>query len=238
MFRQAGRSLCVPPARPLVTGLARGLVTVRALVLRTGRVCVEGVRCQGHRHVGPHPIKSDAHAKQSCCPCPMTDRRLMPIPLGPADAGEVLTLQRAAYVTEAQAHDDPQLPPLTQGLADLYDELGRASVQAWGIRDVDGRLVAAVRVTVIDGSACVNRLVVAPDRQGNGLGSALLAHAEEQLGDDVTTVELFTGEFSTANLRLYRRVGYQETHRTNAGAYELIHMSKARAVPTDAERGH
>lgn len=30
------------------------------------------------------------------------------------DAGEVLTLQRAAYLTEAQAHDDLSLPPLTQ----------------------------------------------------------------------------------------------------------------------------
>ena len=28
-------------------------------------------------------------------------------PAGPADAGELLTLQRAAYVTEAQLYDDP-----------------------------------------------------------------------------------------------------------------------------------
>jgi ribosomal protein S18 acetylase RimI-like enzyme len=167
----------------------------------------------------------------------MTDPGLMPIPLGPADAGEVLTLQRAAYVTEAQSHDDLQLPPLTQGLADLQEELGCSSVQAWGIRNGDGRLVAAVRVAVIDGSAQVNRLVVAPDQQGRGLGSALLAHAEGQLGGDVATVELFTGEYSTANLRLYRRVGYQETHRTSAGTYDLVHMSKVRAVVTEAEHG-
>jgi ribosomal protein S18 acetylase RimI-like enzyme len=160
----------------------------------------------------------------------------MPVPLGPADAGEVLTLQRAAYVTEAQAHDDPQLPPLTQGLPDLHEELGRASVQAWGIRDDDGRLVAAVRVAVLNGTASINRLVVAPDRQGNGLGSALLAHAEEQLGDDVVTIELFTGEHSTANLRLYRRVGYQETHRTSAGDYALIHMKKVRGVAAEEQR--
>ncbi len=31
--------------------------------------------------------------------------------LGAEDAGEVLTLQRAAYVTEAQAHADLNLPP-------------------------------------------------------------------------------------------------------------------------------
>jgi hypothetical protein len=33
---------------------------------------------------------------------------------GEGDAGEILTLQRAAYVTEAQAHGDLTLPPLTQ----------------------------------------------------------------------------------------------------------------------------
>jgi hypothetical protein len=31
----------------------------------------------------------------------------------PADAGEVLTVQRAAFVTEAQLHDDPHLAPST-----------------------------------------------------------------------------------------------------------------------------
>ncbi|HUG86944.1 MAG TPA: hypothetical protein VMM13_20410 [Euzebya sp.] len=35
---------------------------------------------------------------------------------GPEDAREMLTLQRAAYVTEAQLYDDPNLPALTQTL--------------------------------------------------------------------------------------------------------------------------
>lgn len=161
----------------------------------------------------------------------MTDGRPSPVPLTPADAGEVLTLQRAAYVTEAQAHDDPRLPPLTQGLADLREELGRETVQAWGIRDDDGRLVAAVRVAVGDGSACINRLVVVPDRQGERLGSGLLAYAEDQLTADITTVELFTGEHSVANIRLYDRVGYRETHRTRTERYALIHMAKDRTGP-------
>jgi hypothetical protein len=43
--------------------------------------------------------------------------------LGADGAGEVLTLQRAAYVTEAQAHDDVDLPPLRQPLAEVAAEL-------------------------------------------------------------------------------------------------------------------
>jgi GNAT superfamily N-acetyltransferase len=110
--------------------------------------------------------------------------------------------------------------------------LGRESVRAWGIRDGDGRLVAAVRIALLDGSARVDRLVVAPDRQGEGLGSVLLTHAESRLDDDVATIELFTGERSAANVRLYGRLGYRETHRSSAGSYELIHMSKIRPAPS------
>lgn len=34
--------------------------------------------------------------------------------LGPVDAGEVLTLQRAAYVPEAREHENLDLPPLLE----------------------------------------------------------------------------------------------------------------------------
>jgi hypothetical protein len=61
--------------------------------------------------------------------------------LTPGDAGQVLTLQRAAFVTEARAHRDHLLPPLTQTLADLQAELREPSCPGWGIREA-GRLVA------------------------------------------------------------------------------------------------
>ncbi|MCI2418838.1 GNAT family N-acetyltransferase [Saccharopolyspora sp. K220] len=143
-----------------------------------------------------------------------------------ADAGEVLTLQRAAYVTEAQSHDDVRMPPLTETLDEIRDELARSSCLAWGCREA-GRLVAAVRVALGETAAGLGRLVVAPDRQGHGLGTGLLRHVEQHLPARIETINLFTGEHSTANLRLYRRLGYQETHRTSAGDYQLIHFRKA-----------
>ena len=42
-------------------------------------------------------------------------------------------------------------------------------------------------------------------------------------------IHLFTGERSEANLRLYRRHGYVETHRTPAGGHDLVHLVKALA---------
>lgn len=42
-------------------------------------------------------------------------------------------------------------------------------------------------------------------------------------------MRLFTGERSEANLRLYRRRGYVETHRTGTPAgYSLVHLTKRR----------
>lgn len=152
--------------------------------------------------------------------------------LGADDAGEVLTLQRAAYVTEAQAHGDLQLPPLRQSLAELRAELGRTDVVALGWRDASGRLLAAVRAAIDPDTgpvAEIGRLTVVPDRQGQRLGTRLLAALEQRLPAQSTELRLFTGERSEANLRLYRRLGWVETARlpTPAG-YALVHMHKPR----------
>jgi ribosomal protein S18 acetylase RimI-like enzyme len=151
-----------------------------------------------------------------------------PVRLSVADAGEILTLQRAAYVTEAQLHDDIMMPPLTQSLDQLRSELADPGCIAWGIRE-SGRLVASLRVCLIDESTAeIRRAVVAPDRQGQGLGTALLLTAEDRLPGQVTSVRLFTGEHSAANLRLYERLGFQLTGRTPAGRYDLVLLAKPR----------
>ena len=147
--------------------------------------------------------------------------------LTPSDAGEVLTLQRAAFVTEAQAYRDPHIPPLTQTLTDLHAELGEQFCHGWGIRDA-GRLVACVRAHVSGETAELVRLVVAPDQQGCGIGTRLLLAADDLLPPQVRTISLFTGQHSQANLRLYRRHGYRQTHTTQAGAYLLVHLAKGR----------
>lgn len=144
--------------------------------------------------------------------------------LGVADAGELLTLQRAAYVTEAIAHEDPQPPPLTQTLDELREELCLPDVVALGVREA-ARLVGAVRLRKAGEVMELGRLTVAPDRQGRGIGTALLRRAEEVF-PDVREIRLFTGERSDGNIRLYVRHGYLETERTPAGSYQLVHFVK------------
>ena len=150
--------------------------------------------------------------------------------LGVADAGEVLTLQRAAYVTEAHAHDDWDLPPLLETLEETRAAL--SSGLSWGIREND-RLVASVRLTVTGEVGVIGRLVVAPDRQGCGLGGGLLAFVESAAPPSVTVFRLFTGAKSVGPLRLYAKHGYRETHRTPENNHELVHLEKARVRPSE-----
>nr|WP_275585550.1 GNAT family N-acetyltransferase [Blastococcus saxobsidens] len=90
------------------------------------------------------------------------------------------------------------------------------------------RLVGAVRTRERDGTLHVGRLVVAPDLQGRGIGSLLLTAAEEAGG--LPRAALFTGHLSEANLRLYRRAGYVETHREDVHpGLRLVHLVKATA---------
>ncbi len=139
-------------------------------------------------------------------------------------AGEILTLQRAAYVTEAIAHRDLGLPPLTQTIEELRVELASPNVLALGVRE-QGRLLGAVRLRRQGQSVELGRLTVVPDRQGQGIGSFLLREAESAFSQ-VAEIRLFTGEFSQANIRLYERNGYVEVARTVIGDYSLIHFAK------------
>jgi GNAT superfamily N-acetyltransferase len=139
------------------------------------------------------------------------------------DAGEILTLQRAAYVSEAQLYGDPYIPPLVESL----EQVRKAVEAAVVLKAVEaGRLIGAVRGSVAGATCLVGRLVVAPDCQGRGIGTALLTALHEQV-PQAEAFDLFTGHLSDANLRLYRRLGYRETHRERMDDHlTLIHLRR------------
>lgn len=155
-----------------------------------------------------------------------------------ADAGEILTLQRAAYVSEAQLYGDPFIAPLVESLEQLRKVVETSVVLA--ARD-GARIVGAVRGRVAEpgeqGRTCVvGRLVVAPDRQGQGIGTALLSAIHDAvLAEhlDVHAFDLFTGHLSDGNLRLYRRQGYRETHRERFQDHlTLVHLRRPAKLPS------
>lgn len=132
-------------------------------------------------------------------------------PIRPDDAGEVMTLQRAAFVQEALIYGTPEMPPLTQTLEEVESELH----ENLGCVALDGpRMVGAVRARLDGSLLLVGRIAIAPDRAGEGIGTTLLGAVERRGAEaGATEAELFTGSLSEANLRLYGREGYVETER-------------------------
>jgi len=123
------------------------------------------------------------------------------------DAEEILVLQKLAYESEAEFYKDWSIPPLTQTLEGMREDLATKLV----LKAVAGdRIVGSVRAQVVDGVCRVGRLIVHPDFQRRGIGSRLLSTIEESF-PDAERFELFTGSESEATIRLYRRHGYVVT---------------------------
>jgi GNAT superfamily N-acetyltransferase len=143
----------------------------------------------------------------------------------PGDAGELMTVQRAAYVAEAQLYGDPFIPPLVESVEQLQKVLAGDAVVLKAM--LGGRLVGAVRAQFSDHTCLVGRLVVVPDQQNRGIGRRLMAALEDEVAGRADACVLFTGHLSETNLRLYRRLGYSETHRERVAAHlTLVHMRK------------
>jgi histidine ammonia-lyase len=145
-------------------------------------------------------------------------------PVDPRDAGELLTLQRAAYVTEGQIYENASIPPLTQTLDELVEDLaGSIALKAM----LGGRIVGTARARLDDGTLHIGRIAVAPDMQGRGIGTALVRALETGHADGAHTFALFTGDSNPANRRLYERLGYRETHHEQLDlGVRLVHLAK------------
>lgn len=123
------------------------------------------------------------------------------------DAESILALQRIAYGSEALRYEDWSIPPLTQTLDDLRDEFSRKVFLKAQIAE---SLVGSVRADFANGVCSIGRLMVHPDHQRRGIGTQLML-AIERMFPFAERFELFTGDRSEGNIRLYERLGYQLT---------------------------
>ena len=142
------------------------------------------------------------------------------------DAGELLTLQRAAFVQEAFANDSLHLPPLLQTEPELRSSLANGTTLVLRRR---GRLVGSVHGETTSGETWyVGRLMVAPDLQGQGLGSRLLDEIEARAPATTRRLRLVTGAASASSISFYGRRGYRVTGRgPGETSVEIVVMGKA-----------
>ncbi|MDE0572539.1 GNAT family N-acetyltransferase [Demequina sp. B12] len=124
------------------------------------------------------------------------------------NAGELLTVRRAAFVTEAQLYNDPNIPALTQTLEELIVDLESPDVVTLGAWE-GHRLVGSIRVGLEGDKATIGRLAVVPDQQGLGIGTQLLFSVLGHLPDTTREVWVFTGQNSKHNIAMYNKAGYE-----------------------------
>lgn len=145
---------------------------------------------------------------------------------GPQDAPAVTSLVRSAYQPwVARVGREPA--PMTVDYARALTE-----AEAW-VAEQSGRLVGLLLLVPGEDHLLLQNLAVAPEAQGRGIGGRLLRLAEEQArARGFGEVRLHTNAAMTENVELYRRHGYQQTHRAVEDGYQRVFFTKT--VPAQA----
>jgi ribosomal protein S18 acetylase RimI-like enzyme len=122
-----------------------------------------------------------------------------------ADLATILELQKLAYQSEAELYNDFNIPPLTQSLDELKNDFpGKVFLKA----QVSGSVVGSIRGYQAENNCYIERLIVHPDRQRQGIGTALMNQIELCFVR-AQRFELFTGQKSEHNISFYERLGYR-----------------------------
>ncbi len=121
------------------------------------------------------------------------------------NAGEILDLQKLAYLSEAEIIDDFTIPPLHQTLDEIRSEF---DCQIFLKIELENKIAGSVRCYLEKETCHIGKLIVHPDCQNSGIGTNLLNAAENQF-PDAERYELFTGQKSKKNLHLYGKNGYR-----------------------------
>lgn len=141
-------------------------------------------------------------------------------------AGEILALQKIAYLSEAEIIDDYTIPPLHQALEDLLSEFER---QIFLTATDENTVIGSVRCWLEEGTCFIGKLMVHPDHQNCGLGKKLLKAAEDQF-PEAERYELFTGQRSEKNLHIYGGCGYRPFKtQVLSDKLTLVYLEKSRA---------
>lgn len=139
--------------------------------------------------------------------------------------GELLTLQRAAFVGEAISTGDLEIPALSQTYEELRAELQDESIVPVGAWSGE-RLVASVRIRVDGARADIGRLCVAPDLQGRGISTALLLGAAPFLPDTVTEVWVLTPRDDARAIDAYMENGFEHQFDENTDRITKAQLRK------------
>jgi ribosomal protein S18 acetylase RimI-like enzyme len=131
----------------------------------------------------------------------------------------------AALVHDAYA---PYIPRIGREPAPMLDDYSQVVAQSEAFVLVDAGQVVGVLVMVVEGDELLlENIAVAPGFKGKGGGKRLLAFCEEFASSHgCEAVRLYTHERMVENIEIYRKSGYQETHRATENGFARVFMRK------------
>ena len=121
------------------------------------------------------------------------------------DLQKILELQYLAYQSEAKLFNDSNIPPLRQTLAEVESEYQKGVVLK--AVDENNTIIGSVRAYYDNNTVYIGKLMVHPEKQGQGIGTQLLVAIENEYPQQ--RYELFTSSKSKKNIELYEKLGYK-----------------------------
>jgi GNAT superfamily N-acetyltransferase len=151
---------------------------------------------------------------------PVAIRAAVACDAGVMHAGVMHALAQRAY--------SRYVPAIGRRLAPMDDDYAARirDGQAWAA--VDGeQLVGLIVLTAGDDHLLIDNVAVEPERQGTGIGRALLGFAEARaLELGLSELRLYANEVMTENRAMYARLGYRETGRGGDSGFKRVYFSK------------
>ena len=121
------------------------------------------------------------------------------------DLQSILKLQMLAYQSEAELLNNYDIPPLKQTISEIRKEFEDGIILK-AVND-GSKIIGSVRAYKKDDTVYIGKLIVHPEHQKKGIGTALLHEIE--IVCPSARYELFTSDKSKNNLRLYEKLGYR-----------------------------
>lgn len=96
----------------------------------------------------------------------------------------------------------------------------------------DGSPAGLIVLNAAQHHLLIENVAVDPDRQGTGIGRALMAYADVYAHErGLRELRLYTNAAMTENLTLYPRLGYTEVARRTENGFQRVFFSKPTAPP-------
>lgn len=134
------------------------------------------------------------------------------------DIQAILHIVKEAFIEYCHIVGITSIEALCETEADVQSDLLQKNVY---VACRDGKILGTARIATKEKKAILSRFAILPEAQGAGIGSALLAHIEQELrSSKIERIELYS---AVGNVRLkdyYLRKGFEIQKISNARGYE------------------